>query len=348
MLAGAVAGFPRLQLSAGVDLHGRQRQPAARLQPGALTLEPRRRPRQPVRRAVGDRRPGVRAADSDLRHDARHGVAPAVRAGRRRSAAAITRRTGWWRSACRSAGGLRAVVAGGGRRRHRPGAPQRRRRAGRCWSAALFLLAMCLFAVYLARVRVYDDAAVPPGAKPADAARRRLHVQAARRRGAARLRADRRRLLRGQPAAVRPRGVPRQRRATSTTRCRSSWRRSWSRSSSSASTAADVARSSGRTRSTVPRASLLGAVGAAGASHLSATSTDSDRSSLIYAAARSFVFIDRVARLAASSSAPAAGCLVAAPSSKRRVTARFRRVQPQRGTIATATNTNINGCTVMV
>ena len=127
---------PRLQLPAGVDLHGRQRQPAARLHAGGADAEPRRRPRQPVRRAVDHRRPGVRAADSDLRHDAGDAVARVLRAARPRAAAAITPRIGSSRSGCRSGRAvlvLWLLAAVGGVDRHHD--PQRQRRRRRCWSA---------------------------------------------------------------------------------------------------------------------------------------------------------------------------------------------------------------------
>ena len=54
--------------------------------------------------------------------------------------------------------GAGVVAAGGGRRRHRPAAPQCDATGCRCSSAALFLLAMALFAVYLlARARLRRD-----------------------------------------------------------------------------------------------------------------------------------------------------------------------------------------------
>ena len=123
----------------------------------ALTLNTRQRAGRAVERAVHRRGAGLRAADSDLRHDAGDGDAEAVRAsgvdGRPRSLVAPARRD-------------RSLGAGG------------RRRACGCsrawvavwrslmkfahltWSvpaALLFLVAMGLFAVYLARIRVYDE-----------------------------------------------------------------------------------------------------------------------------------------------------------------------------------------------
>ena len=109
--AGAVPGaparrdrrLPRLQPPPGVDFHGRQRQPAAR-------VEPRRADARACRGTVARRptcssivaAPAPGAADPDLRHDARDGAAPALGPPGRRRAAAITRRTGSSRLACRS------------------------------------------------------------------------------------------------------------------------------------------------------------------------------------------------------------------------------------------------------
>ena len=71
---------------------------------------------------------------------------------------------------------------------------------------ALFLLAMCSSPPISPRIRVYDDPALAARRTCAHhAARRRVHVQAARRRGAARLLPDQHRLLRGVPAALRGR-----------------------------------------------------------------------------------------------------------------------------------------------
>ena len=72
-----------------------------------------------------------------------------------------------------------------------------------------------------------------PAAAQGDAALGRIHVQAARRRSAARLRADRVGVLRCQPVVLRSRGVPAATPRTSIARCRSWSPGSWSRSSSS-------------------------------------------------------------------------------------------------------------------
>ena len=104
--------------------------------------------------------PVLRAADSDLRHDARDACRAGCRAGARRRAGAIIRRTGSWPSVCRSAarsrcsGCSRAIggvlgVGVGNFGQTVDGARS---------SASAFLIGMVLFAAYLAGIRVYDDA----------------------------------------------------------------------------------------------------------------------------------------------------------------------------------------------
>ena len=79
------------------------------------------------------------------------------------------------------------------------------------WSApaiGLFLVAMLIFALYLSRIRVYEkDQADAISRGRADAARRRVDVQAADHRGAARSGDRDDRVLLGLPAAVRGRRI---------------------------------------------------------------------------------------------------------------------------------------------
>ena len=115
-------------------LHGRQRQPAASafsLAGLTLTLASTITGGRP-NVAVDRRRAGARAADPDLRHDARHAVAHGCRAGRRRWAAAITRPIAWSRSGCRNARRSTLLwLLAARRRRDRRRVPESRQRGGR-------------------------------------------------------------------------------------------------------------------------------------------------------------------------------------------------------------------------
>ena len=65
----SLRGVPRLQLQAGIDLHGGQRQPLSGWQPGCAVAHGRTSSRH--RHALCARRSRVPAPDPDLRHDPR-------------------------------------------------------------------------------------------------------------------------------------------------------------------------------------------------------------------------------------------------------------------------------------
>ena len=237
--------LPRLQRPPGVDLHGRQRQPAARLQ-----LR-RRHARAPSTRAPGRSDvlsivaapvlvllipifdttlvtvsrllSGRRASQGGRDHSSHRLVA--IGLSERRAVAVL-----WLLAAVGGALGIALDYV------------------SQSWSALAAVVvpasAMVLFAAYLAGIRVYDDERRPGEAGRAHADRRRVHVQAARRRGAARLLPGGALLLRRVPAALRgSRRLHEELRRCSRGRCRSCWRRRWSRSSPSASIAASGATS---------------------------------------------------------------------------------------------------------
>ena len=200
-----------LQLSAGVDLHGRRRQPAARLQPGGADAESRRRPRQPRGRRLGHHRAGVRAADPDLRYEPGHRAAAPVRpiAGPRRPRPLVAspRRDG----TLGTHGDSRPLLSRGGRRRDRQPAASGRGLVDRCRRA---LRAGDGPVCRLSRPHqgLRRSGAGDAGTRGGDAARRRVPLQAPRRRGDARLLSHHHRLLRCLQSALRGRRVSPQRR----------------------------------------------------------------------------------------------------------------------------------------
>src|SRR5436305_1825818 len=68
--AGRDRWLPGLQRSSGIDFHGRQRQPAARLQHRGGDAEHRPAGARTLGRALDRRRAGAGPVDPDLRHDA--------------------------------------------------------------------------------------------------------------------------------------------------------------------------------------------------------------------------------------------------------------------------------------